>query len=456
MLQRADAQSLSTSVIERTDSDKATPPQQKMTFGLTGLGYVSDSSTDQSAQGQAEFSLSLKKEGFFFSGLEVTAGTFTEPRSTYIPVPEAYLAVGSEKENFAAVGIKSQSYSFIDRYYNLGMYQSYYTNDFINYKEQGFTGLQVQLRSGLLGFKGGYQPIFLKNQGPSVYEKDGQLVTSNRWARRPPKQFEFVEGQVKDIEYDIRNDDVAQIITNQGHTLSFFLGENAERPWFQASYARHPLNEIPLSRETYGSIGDFRGHVLLSPVVTDHEVKSADFNLDSGPFESTLSYLEDQPQNSEPRPDETLQVFNPLKVYGVYIAVELKELFNRPLKISFSAAEMQGGEIKEVMQGGKESLFIFASERTIFKRPISLGATGEFLYIGSKPLRTSVQWTYDRAHQGSLISTKLAHETWKQVYLHGGFDLLGVENEPSVDAQANHLSRNQANDRFFAGVQYVY
>jgi hypothetical protein len=37
-----------------------------------------------------------------------------------------------------------------------------------------------------------------------------------------------------------------------------------------------------------------------------------------------------------------------------------------------------------------------------------------------------------------------------------GFDFLGVENELSGDTANNFLSKNQANDRVYGGLQYVF
>ncbi len=446
----------SSSVVKIKDGPSHSEVIPKVSGQVRSLNYLAYSEIDEKSQGQAELTIGLKKEGFFFADVELTVGTFTEPRSVYIPFPEAYVAIGNEKSNYLAVGIKKQSLSFIDRYYNLGFYESYFTNDFIDYKEQGFAGLQFQVRFENFGIKGGYQPIFLKNQGPEVHEDSGGISSSNRWAKRPPKQFEFVQGQTRKIKYAIRDYSAADIIKNQGHTASVFIGTNSERPLVQVSYANHPLNEIPLTRETFGTISDFTGNVYLSPIVTNHEVRSADINLDRGLFKSTFSYLEDLPLNTNPLIDETLQVLKPLKVYSVYFAVDLKDYVSRPFSVSVAAAEMQGGEITDLMENGQNSVFTFSSNRSVFKKPLTFGLTGEAVYLGSKPLVTSIAWTYDREYKGTLVSTKLSHETWQKFYLHGGFDLLGVENDLQADGVDNFLNQNQANDRFFAGVQYVF
>lgn len=458
LLQGANAQpsAVSSSSLRLSEVSEASRFSPSLGVQIRALNYLTDSEVDEKSQGQAEIYFGLKKDGFIFAELQGSVGSYTQAGSVYFPFPEAYVAVGNEKTNFIAVGIKKQSLSFVDRYYHLGMFESYFTNDFIDYKQQGLAGVQFQLHKDYFGFKGGYQPLFLKNQGPEVHETEGTISSSNRWAKRPPERFEFVEGQNRRIQYQIRDYKVMDIINNQGYTASVFVGRDADRPVLQASFAHHPLNEIPLTRETYGSLSDFTGHVYLSPVVTNHEVASMDMNLDRGIFQSTFSYLQDRPLNSNPLVDETLQVLDPVKVYSIYLSLNLKDFLSRSFLISVAAAEIQGGEIKDLTLSGQESVFTFSANRSVFKKPLALGLTGEAFFLTAKPVMTSVSWTYDRELKGSLVSAKVSHETFPKLFFQAGFDLLGVENELPPDAMENFLSQNQANDRYFVGAQYVF
>lgn len=435
---------------DASNADTAIRPQ--LGFSLNALNYFSDSTADKDFQQNAEMRLGLKKNGFWSSEVDTLVGTFSEPKSAYFAVPQAYVQTGNSK-NYLAVGRKVQMASALDQQYNLGLYNSFFTNDYLRYEEQGLTGLQIQTQISKVGFRLGWHPIYLPNQGPQVREENGEIVSSNRWAQRPPKQFQFAD-QDKNIEYVIRDYSVSDIITNSGEVVSVYFGDDEKRPAVLLSYAHKPLNDIPLTRETYGTVLDFVGHVALSPVVTYHEVKSADLNLDASIFKSTLSYIEDRPFNKVAAEDETLQYLHPLKIYGVSLVTDLTSLFDRKFDLLLAYAEVTGGEIKDLTQDGKESVFTFSTQRTQFQQPFTVGLSADLIYLGSKPLSTELKWIYDRKFKGSVVSGNFSYETIKNLNMNIGFDVLGVEN--STTTETNFLSQNKANDRVYGGLQYVF
>ncbi len=424
---------------------------------LNQVSYISESLYDHTHQQQVEVQLGHVQTGFIFSESRVVIGTFTEPKSFYFAAPQFYVGFGDQKQSFMAVGRLKKNFNFLDSFYNLGLYNSYFSNDFIDYKEQGLTGLHFQLSNGFVGAYVGIDPYFLPNQEPQVHEDAGTLVSSNRWAQRPPPQFQFAQ-QNRKIEYAIRDYKLNEIIENPGQVASFFIGGHDQRPFFQLSYANHPLNEIPLTRDTYGSANDFVGHVNLSPVVTYHEVGSADLNLDFEPVQLTLSYAEDKVRNKTASESETLQHLNPLKVYGASISANLKNWADRVLILSLCTAEFKGGEIIDLTQDGKESIFTFSSARTRFRSPTTLGLSTELFLFNSHPLKSQLRWTYDRTYKGTLASLNFSIETLNHVELNVGADVIGVEQKlpANTDANSNFLDRNQANDRVYGGLQYDF
>jgi hypothetical protein len=434
-------------------NSRVVPPQLK--FDLRAVEYLSDSPFDQSKQQKAQVELNLKSEGFLFSNINILAGTFSLPKSFYIAAPEVYVGFGSKNKSYFAVGRFISDSSFIDQYYNIGLFNSYFTNDFIEYKEQGLTGLHLQIFNQYYGARVSWTPYFFPNQGPQVHEENGHLISSNRWAQRPPPQFQFAD-QSHEIIYAIRDYKLNEIIENQGQLISLFFGAHPAKPLLQLSYANQPLNEIPLTRDTYGTAQDFIGHVNLSPVVTYHEVRSADLNLEYKNLTTHFSYEEDLVRNKTALENETLQFLAPLKIYGFYSSLSFESFLNRPWQISLAAAELTGGEIKDFTADGKESVFVFSSQRTQFKSPLTLGLSTEVLTLFSKPLLTNIRWTYDRSYKGTLLSTQFDYQTMAQLNLNLGFDFIGVEQSLPTGVPGHYLEQNQANDRVYGGLQYAF
>lgn len=424
-------------------------------FRLDQVGYASTSPYDNKDQQRVEMTLGHKQKGFVFSTSQIVLGATSEQKSFYAAAPEIYFGLGQQENTFVAAGRLKKNHNFLDSYYNLGLYNSFFTNDLVDYKEQGLTGLHLQAYNGFVGGYVGWHPLYLPNQEPQVREESGSLVSSNRWAQRVPPQFQFADKN-HPIEYVVRDYRMSDIIENEGYSATAFVGEDPKRPVLQVAYANHPVNAIPLVRDTYASAKDFKGHVSLSPMVTYHEVKSADLNFDFLNIQTTFSYMEDQVRNKAAPENEALQYLAPLQVYGIYVAADVSPWVRRQLIFSVAAAEMKGGQIFDLDSAGKESIFSFSKRRTQFKAPVTLGLATEMMFIRSKPVKSQMRWTYDRTDKGSLLSAQFGYKIMAHMNVHLGADIVGVEKSLPEDAGSNFLDRNQANDRVYGGLQYVF
>ncbi len=429
-------------------SDKLT-----LEFNLLGVQYLSESPADSNFQQQAEAEFQFEKQGPIVLKAYSVAGTFTLEKSSYVAVPELYAGISSANtESFVIAGRKIQNFSFVDKNENLGLYNSNFTTDFINFRQQGLTGIHAQAQSGPFGIYAGYYPLYFPNQGPQVYEENGEIRSSNRWAQRPPTRFKFGSSERK-IIYSIRDYEIGEIVRNSGESASIFWGNSSDRPRVKVSYARKPVNEIPLTRETYGTTTNFQGQVKLSPVVTYGQVQSVDVNLDTNKFKTTFSFLEDRVFNKTAAVDETLQFLSPLRIYGAWVSADLSDYFKREISTEVSYSEVSGGEVKDLLSDGRDSLFTFSSQRARFKRPLSLALKTELFVVSQRVVTSKIKWTYDTAVRGTLLSGLVAYQPLEKLNVNIGFDVLGVEQNRSED---NFLQDKQANDRVYGGLEYVF
>lgn len=442
-----------------TYKKKNTTPTQDVTykFGVEAAaqGYSSYSKADSGATQQIEANFQLKKQGEFFSNTDVTIGTFSTENSVYYAVPEAYIGYG-DKSASVTVGRKLENLSFTDSFYNMGLVQPYMTSDTIYFKQQGLVSLSGHAYNGTFGMNAGFNPIFIPNQGPLATAKDGQIVSSNRWAQTAPEKFRFGD-QNQEINYAITDYDLAEIVAHTGYYLNAYIGSNQERPVLNATYANKPANELVLSRENYADISTFKGNVILYPTVVSHQVYSVDLNMDSGPLKTTLSYLADEPKNEKAAESQTLQTLSPITMSSFYAGYDLSNLVSRNLEVYAAYALINGGEIKDITSDGQASSFSFASSRTRFKNPVRVGMKGDMFFINGRSLKADVNLTYDQEYKGSLLSAQLQYSPTEQLSLRIGADLIGVETESSSSTtQTNYLEQNQANDRITAGVGYAF
>lgn len=421
---------------------------------LKAISYAEASTVDSQFQQQIEGTINTKKNGIFFGEGSLTLGTFSEPHSVYYAFPQAYLGYGY-KNNHVAFGRKKEDLSMADSFLNLGLIQSHFTNDNIEFIEGGLIGLSGEISSNGFGMIANFMPIFIHNQGPQITVEDGKIITSNRWAPQAPSKFKF-GSDYKNINYAIREYKTIDIVSNSGYMLHAYAGKNSGRPLLSATYAKKPINDIALSRDTYSDISNFEGYVFFTPVVLNHEVQAVDLNLDHENLKTTISYLADQPINKTAVDQETIQTLSPLSVISVYASLDLSYNFGKKFEAYIGAASITGGEIKELNSSGQESQITVASSRTLFVKPIRMGLKNEMFYIYNKAVETDINLTYDQELKGSLLTAKIKYSPTRNMKIHMGADLLGVENELPDDVQGNFLDQNKANDRFYAGLSYAF
>lgn len=418
-------------------------------------GYSSYSSADGGATQQVEVNFQAQKKGTFFSNTDITIGTFSTPQSVYYAVPEAYIGYGDKYASVTA-GRKIENLSFADSFYNMGLMQPYFSNDTIYFKPEGLVSLAGHAYNGSLGLNVGFNPAFIPNQGPQATARDGQIVSSNRWAQTAPEKFRFAD-QNREIFYAIKDYSLTDIAAHTGFYVNAYVGAQQERPVLSATYANKPVNELALSRETFADISTFQGNVLLNPVVLNHQVYSVDLNMDSGPLKTTLSYLADEPQNQNAPDSETIQTLSPITMSSFYAGYNLSNLVNRSLEVYAAYALINGGQIKDIDSNGQASSFSFSSARSRFKNPVRVGMKGDMFYIGGRAVKGDANFTYDQEYRGSLLSAQIQYSPNDQLRLSIGADLIGVENEStSSTTQTNYLDQNKANDRITAGVGYAF
>jgi hypothetical protein len=218
--------------------------------------------------------------------------------------------------------------------------------------------------------------------------------------------------------------------------------------------ANKPINELALSRDTFASISDFKGYVFLTPVVLRHQVFSADVNLDFSNLKSTISVIQDQPENRQAPDLEAIQTLSAMSAVSFYGSIDLEDLVRKKLEVYLSAASIQGGEIQDLTNDGKENLFTFAKSRSLYKKPVKLGVKSEMFFVYNEAVEADFNMTYDQEYKGSLMSIKLSYAPNKNMDFNAGADIIGVEGE-SEDT-SNFLSKNQANDRMFLGARYAF
>ena len=386
--------------------------------------------------------------------VDLRFGGYPKNSFSYFAAPEIFWGNrGQDHQGWQwSLGRRVQQGSEIDQRFNLGMVNPVLTQDYIHFDRQGLTAVE-------LGYQGRYWQsgvsflgLYVPNQGPMVEESKGQIITANRWAKKPPMQFAF-NNQNKPIVYNIKDYRFQDIVFNSGARADISLGRVQETPVLNLSYSRQPINEVVLARETYANL-DIIGQVQLVPVVVYTRNVTADVSYKNKATTVFASFIQDAPENKSAPEYHSIQNLEGITGYAVGFEYQIESRFFDKLTSEVSAAEFVGGKIVDLNSDGTENVFTFSKQRLQFTRPVQFKIKSDTTVLGDRRLSSAVSWLYDQTQKGTVFSGQMALQATRAFTVHVGADVLGKDEESLKDEL--FIDQYKSNDRFYGGMVYVF
>ncbi len=431
------------------------PGVKKYQLGASVFSYNYFNGNDVLNRSENEYGLSFKyndQSASVVKKADIRFGGYPKNKFSYFAVPELYIANSSQNAFQWTLGRKVASGSEIDQRFNLGLINPVLTQDYIHYESQGLTGLSAVYTASYFKLGFGFMGLYVPNQGPMVEEDNGQIITANRWAKKPPVQFAF-NNQNKAIVYSIKDYKFEDIIFNSGARAELALGQKSETPVLSLSYSRQPINEVVLARETYANL-DIIGQVQLAPVVVYTKNVTADLSYKKGAATYFASFIQDAPENKSAPEYHSIQNLEGITGYAMGLEYQIDNKYFHNLISEISAAEFYGGKISDLNSDGGENIFTFTKQRLQFTRPLQFKVQSDFNVLGQKKLTTVVKWLYDQKQRGTMFSGQLALQQTQALQLSLGADVLGKDDENLKDEL--FLDQYKSNDRVYGGMVYVF
>jgi hypothetical protein len=442
----------------RTENTQGTQPNF-LSFSFQNQAYLQSSELADAA----EQIFNLKHQFKYSKGYKKTVsslilGGYANNNSIYLAVPELYFQYSipnSENTIFHtySIGRKKMDASQSDQKFNLGLTNSFFTQDYIHYEHQGLVGLHQDLSTRNFGFSLSALPIYLPNQGPTIKESNGKVFGSNRWIKKPPEKFAFNDNN-KEIIYSIRYDEVSKLVFSPGGYAQFRIGQLNDHLHLISSFARRPMNDPVLERETFADL-DVIGNVNLVPNIIYDETMTTDLRFANNKMKTSISYISDRPENKKAREFYSIQNLNAISGYSFNFEYSTQALNQRDISLGFGVAEFQGGEIVDVNADGTENIFTFTKQRLQYKRPVQLYLNSDlFFFRNGRTLKTKIHWLYDLEQNGSVLTSELSTQAYSSLNAKLGIEVLGTQEERVENF--GFLQQFQSNDRVYGGLEYVF
>lgn len=387
--------------------------------------------------------------------IDITGEKYLDWGSSNYSVQELYTSYfWNEGKTQVAAGRKLEFWSQVDQDWQLGLWQPLATFDALRLVDQGLTGVFYKQKMGDFEILGMATPLFIPTMGPSVQEKDGNLVYDSRWNRSPSSTFTLYQSATR-IVYSLDSYDIGKLVENPGAGIRMRMGGDHNGTWASANYGYKPINAIVLQYQKSLDINTQTGDVVVGPNVTYHQIFGGDvgYKYDNGM--ASLSYLQDMPDPKKPTGDWVLQNPHGIQAVAAHINQDQNVAgFNNPVNVALDYLKIFDGGFTDYDSTGTAQAPIFV-QRMNFTNAASVKV--DFTTTAwQKKLTTSFKFLRDFDQQGSLFHAEVNYFPTSSVALLLGGDVLGVDNDSATNTDSGFLNQYRANDRIYGGMSYVF
>ncbi len=460
---RAAADDLESSVsLANADSSGDSSLQFQGLLGSETLQYPtpvdnrSEFSSNQLLRAQVKFQ---KDQGTAFLSADLKSAKSLNLDYQYLTVNEMYAGDNRKTEGFF-LGRKKESWNQGDTDWNLGLWQPLFQEDGVRQYQQGLTGLFYRKTFDNFEIVALGSPFCIPTTNADLVEKNGTLVSENRWMRSLPERA-TVNGRDVLLSYRLKSPSLTELLTKPTLAAKILWGKVEQGTWASFSIGRKPMNALSIKYDAAlvsRSVG-LEGQAEVVPVVHMHNIVSADVGIDLLDMKLSASLLADEPEilpvensisgegfqtdyyQQQPKSFQGLT----LKANGVY------EFLSRNVNWTLGYLKAQTEKTSDVDSSGKQQSE-FIPYRLIFTNAVSIQGQIDF----SDTWMTRLKYLRDFDQSGSLWSAEAHYHTNQKWNVFAGLDVLGVDKVSQIEIDNRFLNSYRHNDRFYGGFAYVF
>lgn len=427
------------------------------------LGEVQHSTQESNfTQGALRIKAEPTKQKFFDYKLDARGqGTFESSDETYFGVPELYAATNTAPVR-VTVGRKKRSWSELDQYFHLGVWQPELRWDYLNPEQQGLTGAFIDLEvSRSSSFTLFASPVNIPDQGPQYKLRDGKFYSSNRWFQQPSTALGLFANSNYASEaplyFKIDRPSDRELFFNPSLALAFdYKGDTGY--WTRASYAYKPRNQIHIGMEGQGNLGaavPLEVTAVIHPKIINHHVATLETGVNNTDSRGYVSVTADLPDRSGfPDAYEEAPLDDALIAGASFQHYAGNWLGGRPSWLQYSYMRVFEVGSKSKSSALREDKVQSSLDRYPLKNIAALDWKVRLLQMGSHNLHWTNRYWYSIPDQGGWLSSQLEYQLGAMTWLLGA-DVLGSQAAADSE-QASLFTRYRANDRVFGGISYVF
>ncbi|MEI7972983.1 MAG: hypothetical protein WCH11_01300 [Bdellovibrio sp.] len=347
-----------------------------------------------------------------------------------------------------------RNWSWLDREWELGLWEPKFALDSLRPVRQGLTGIFYERSSSQQSFLLFVTPVFIPTMGPEIREKNQGLVAESRWYRAPSSSLNLFGKEIR-VLYSLDEVNIANLVTNPG--AGFRWSVQPHENWELAvNYAQKPINQLSVRyrRDLITRAPDNPdGQAVVGPALSLHELGGSDFFWHTGAWKVYASYLEDRPKKQRAPGDQSSgriewiqQQPGEMKIWGAGV---VWQNVDRQLRVSYLNAQEELSEDVDSMGVVRGAIF---PHRLQYTRALRVSWSEQW----NSRFSHQFSWLREEDQKGDIVMTLIRYQNPRPWIWSLGFDVLSLDDSSSSNSDDRFINQFRLNDRIFGGISYVF
>ncbi len=416
-----------------------------------------------------------ESEGRVFNGTLELGGSFATAVENYsnVYVPEAFLELqtsdfvdaelNGELRARVSVGRRLETWSQLDRNWDLGLWEPLNRFDALRPIDQGLTGAFIEAGTGDFKLVAFASAVYVPEQGGSFSLQNGKFKSASPWFTEPTDRL-ILFSETTQVQYDILTPSTGSVISQTSGGVLLRYGSLQDGFYTQASYMFKPRNQLATPFEGSLNLTDTSSFafVQISPQVIFHQIAAAELGYNNltqdgdRAFGFSVSALIDSPTNEFAGPNLTYQELDPMLFLSPKVSVGF-DVGRTDFEFAVSYLQATGGGF--TMKGP------FASEKAVFgsRVPYKEAVALDGRVTVGKGRRSTVmlggRWLEELSENGSMLQADASldfsmngqTQDWRLSVMG---DVLG--SRLSSNENQGYVSRYRGNDRWMSQIRFIF
>lgn len=426
--------------------------QLDLSFGYSS--YLTHTDLEGQFNHYVDLGLDFKSYKDFDSwsyGAEVTSLFFLdESNQHYLSVPDLFVAyylpniVGDYNFSFAlgnqkklySKGVQkksetgqtsTESWSFMDEIWGLGLWQGRINWDYFQSKQKGLVGSFFTIEKGKWLFTLFLSGLFFPDQEPYVDINKGDIQSRSRWFISPQSNF-VIFSQRFEALYWLQKPYLKNVILNDSLAVRLRFGSQ-DSDWFSLAYAYKPINQTYFKIDGGFSIDKKAVNSIIQYQSFKHSLISMDFGLKRDFFKTVFSVIHEVPRRPKVPEDWIVPVLPQALFFSSHFELNFEKYFFpiQLIRFNFIYSQFVNPKNTELEKDNQISLDLNVNRFKLY-HGFALSAYSRQFTWKSQSFLVGVSYWHSIPEKGDWLNASFKWHFTSHFSLESDINILGVGN----------------------------